>query len=81
VRTTLTLDDDVAVKLEAERRRRGTSFKETLNAVLRRGFEMPPPEELATTFRVESRPMGLRPGLRLDDIGGLIEELDGPARR
>jgi len=30
---------------------------------------------------VEARPMGLRPGFDLDDIGGLLDVLDGPTRR
>lgn len=39
MRTTITLDEDVAEKLHTEmRRRRATNFKETLNDVLRRGL-------------------------------------------
>ncbi len=38
MRTTLTLDDDVAQKLEAVAKRDGTSFKETVNTLLRRGL-------------------------------------------
>ena len=41
LRTTLTLDEDVAAKLREETRRRNTSFKETVNACLRRGLEAP----------------------------------------
>lgn len=81
MRTTITLDDDVAAKLEAERARRGATFKEIVNATLRRGLEAPPPEELATPFQIEARPMGLRAGVQLDDIAGLLDTLDGPTRR
>ena len=39
MRTTITLDDDVAEKLQAKmRRRRTNNFKETVNDVLRRGL-------------------------------------------
>ena len=38
MRTTLTLDDDVAAKLRAEARKSGRSFKETVNQVLRLGL-------------------------------------------
>lgn len=39
MRRTITLDKDVAEKLQAEmRRRRSTNFKETVNDVLRRGL-------------------------------------------
>ena len=81
MRTTLTLDDDVAAKLRAETQRRNRSFKETVNACLRRGLEAPTDEELARPFTVEPRRMGLRAELDLDDVGGLLDLLDGPTRR
>jgi hypothetical protein len=81
MRTTLTLDDDVAAKLEAEMRRAGTGLKQTVNALLRRGLEAPQADQLATPFRVEARDLGLRPGVQLDDIAGLLDALDGPVCR
>ncbi len=38
MRTTLTLDDDVAVQIERLRRERDASLKEIVNEVLRRGL-------------------------------------------
>ena len=38
MRTTLTLDDDVAVALERVREQRGASLKELVNEALRRGL-------------------------------------------
>jgi hypothetical protein len=81
MRTTLTLDDDVAAKLKSEMQHQGSTFKETVNHFLRRGLEAPRPEALARPFRVEPRSLGLRPGVQLDDISGLLDALDGPARR
>ena len=81
MRTTLTLDNDVAAKVRDEMGRTGTTMKEIVNHTLRRGFEAPVEEDLAVPFRVEARPMGLRPGFDLDDISGLLDVLDGPARR
>ena len=81
MRTTLSLDDDVAAKLHEETRRRKTSFKAVVNACLRRGLEAPSEEELAAPFSVEPRRLGLRTGFDLDDIGGLLDLLDGPVRR
>lgn len=96
MRMTLTLDDDVAAKVRDEMVRTGTTVKEVVNRTLRRGFEAhgeekrrtpllarrrPGPRQLAAAFTVEARPMGLRPGLDLDDVGGLLDVLDGPARR
>ena len=52
-----------------------------VNDCLRRGLEAPSEAELAAPFSVEPRPMGLRAGLDLDDIGGLLELLDGRVRR
>lgn len=81
MRTTLTLDDDVAAKVRDEMSRTGTTMKRIVNVTLRRGFEAPGEEELAAPFKVKARPMGVRPGLDLDDISGLLDVLDGPARR
>lgn len=81
MRTTLTLDEDVAAKLREEMAKSGTTFKETVNVVLRRGLEAPTEKELARPFRIEARSMGLRPGLQLDDVAGLLDLLDGAARR
>ena len=81
MRTTLTLDDDVAAKVRHEMSRTGATMKQIVNFTLRRGFEAPSEEERSVPFKVEARPMGLRPGFDLDDISGLLDVLDGPARR
>jgi hypothetical protein len=39
MRTTLTIDDDVAIRLERMRDERGESFKSVVNEVLRRGLK------------------------------------------
>ena len=80
-RTTLTLDDDVAAKLDAECRRSGRSFKQTVNSCLRRALTEPARRPDAKPFRVDARDMGLRPGLDLDNIEELLDQIDGPDRR
>ena len=45
MRTTLTLDDDVAVHVRQLMRERGTGFEETLNDLLRRGLRSSDPLE------------------------------------
>lgn len=83
MRTTLTLDDDVSIRLKAEVRRSGKPFKEVVNECLRlalatRRRERPtePP------FEVRPRDLGaLRPGLSLDNIGDLLEAVEGPLHR
>jgi len=81
MRTTLTLDEDNATKLRDEMARTGRSLKETVNECLRRGFESPTEDDLATRFTVRPRAMGVRPGYDLDDVGGLLDLLDGEAQR
>ena len=54
-------------------------MKNALNKLLRRGFESRGEEELAASFTVKARSMGVRAGFDVDDIGGLLDLLDGPA--
>jgi len=81
MRTTITLDKDVTDKLKAEMRRSGKSFKETVNEFLRTGLAMR--QELKTTdrFKVQPRSIGVVPGLNYDNIGELLEQLDGPLHK
>ncbi len=74
----MTLDDDVAAKLKAEVRRSGNSFRQVVNEMLRRGIASPPPAALAKPFPIFVRDLGLRPGLSYDNIGELLEQIEGP---
>jgi hypothetical protein len=62
-------------------RRRGKSFKQTVNEVLRLGLSAPRAMKPAKPFTVRARALGVRPGLDYDNIAGLLEELEGPAHR
>ena len=77
-RTTLTLDDDVAAGLQREASRRGVPFRVVVNQAIRAGLEAP--RVRSTTFRVEARSLGLRGGIDLDDVEGLLDVLDGADR-
>ena len=82
MRTTLTLDDDVAAKLAAEVRRHGKPFREVVNETLRRGLATRRSPASRPHFRVDARDVGaLRPGLSLDNLADLIERIDGPLHR
>ena len=81
VRTTLTLDEDVIAKLKAEVRRRGQSFKVVVNEVLRAGLETRRQSAKIASFKVRAREMGLRQGLDYDNIGELLERIEGPSHR
>jgi hypothetical protein len=76
-RTTITLDDDVFAKVRAEMRRTGGSFKETVNSLLRRAAEKRKAEP-RKPFKVEARDLGTYPGLNYDNIGELLQQLEGP---
>ncbi len=79
-RTTLTLDDDVRAKLDAEMRKTGKSFKETVNETLRSGL-LARQKSVSKPFKVRAKPMGLKPGYNLDKTWELIEEIEGPYYR
>ena len=82
MRTTLTLDDDVAAKLQAEARRAGLPFREVVNETLRRGLATRRAAPARQPFKVNARDLGeLRPGLSLDNVAELIEQVEGPLSR
>jgi hypothetical protein len=74
MRTTVTLDPDVAAKLRAVARERGISFKEALNASVRAGLGTTP--GTPKRYRVPARPLGLREGVDLDKAMRLAGELE-----
>lgn len=81
MRTTLTLDEDVAARLKATARRTGRAFRDVVNETLRRGLMVARPEQ-RRPFRVKTRSLGgLRPGLDLDNIGELLDRVEGPQHR
>jgi hypothetical protein len=77
MRTTVTLDPDVAAKVKAEMRRTGDSFKEVINRLARKGAEARA-KQSDGTFVVSAYPMGEKPGLNFDNFGELLEQLEGP---
>jgi hypothetical protein len=78
-RTTLTLDDDVASSLQEEARRRGRPFRQVVNDAIRAGLD--PSARQGRRLRVRPRDLGLRDGIELDDITGLLEAVEGPEHR
>jgi hypothetical protein len=80
VRTTLTLDDDVAAKLRAEARKSGEPFKQIVNRVLRTGLDIRVRAASIPPFKVKARPWGNK-GFNYDKVWELIEQLEGPYYR
>jgi predicted transcriptional regulator len=79
-RTTLTLEDDVVERIDAEARRTGRSVKAVVNEALRTGLA-DRGEPARHPFTVKARSMGLRHDVDLDDVEGLLERLEGIDRR
>ena len=82
MRTTLTLDDDVAAKLRAESRRAGRPFREVVNETLRRGLTSQRGTTRREAFKVTARDLGeMKPGISLDNIAEVIEQVEGSLHR
>jgi hypothetical protein len=74
MRTTVTLDQDVAATLRQTARERGVSFKAALNDAVRAGIGGA--GHSARPYHVPSRPMGVRKDVDLDHAGRLLGELE-----
>jgi hypothetical protein len=74
MRTTVTLDPDVAEQLKAIARRRNVSFKVALNDAVRGGLAAG--RGGSRPYKVPERPMGLRPGIDLTKALQLAGELE-----
>ena len=77
MRTTLTLDPDVAAMAKKGAAKLRKPFKEIINAALRVGLDeiLSPPA--ARPYRTKARPMGLRRGFSYDNISELIASAEG----
>jgi hypothetical protein len=80
VRTTLTINDDVANLLKKEMRQSGDSFKETVNRYLRLGLTASKGQN-RKPFVVKPFTLGLPPGMSYDKVSELLEILEGPEHK
>jgi hypothetical protein len=74
MRTTVTLDDDVAAKLKQTARERGVSFKAVLNDAVRDGLNGQ--ARSARRYRMPTYRMDVRKGVNLDKALRLAGELE-----
>jgi hypothetical protein len=79
MRTTLTLDPDVARLLEEEAHRQRKPFKQVVNESIRRGLAARPREGALPPFRVEPHRTTLRPGLDPRALNRLADDLEEEA--
>jgi hypothetical protein len=75
MRTTVTLDDDVAALIESERARTGESFRDAVNRLLRRGARAPAPSASPPLPELPGRPV-----LDVTDVSALLAALDDERR-
>jgi hypothetical protein len=78
MRTTVTLDADVAEMLRQATHRNHSTFKKTLNLAVRKGLAGTLAEE-AKPYKVVSRSMGLRVGLDPAGLNKLADDLEAEA--
>lgn len=76
VRTTLTLDRDVADYLRKEMPRTGQGLKATVNEALRRAFRIAGKPPRPPHFEVRPHAFGVKPGIDLDRMNQLVDELE-----
>jgi hypothetical protein len=79
VRTTLTLDPDVATRLNAEASRTDRALKVVVNDALRRGLRLPVKSARIGKFQVKPLRLMFRPGIDADKLNELADELENDA--
>ncbi len=75
MRTTLTLEPDVALKLKRKMAARKLTLKEAVNQALRIGLTAEEHPK-SKPFRVEPHSFGFKPGIDLDKLGQLADQLE-----
>ena len=77
MRTTLTLDDDLAQELHEASRKSGESFKAVVNTALRRGLRIvDKPTPPLPRFEVKARDCGFQPGIDVFRLNQLNDDLE-----
>lgn len=70
----------MAAKLKAAVRRSGKPFRDVVNDTLRRGLAVPRAARIP--FRIQPRSLGgVRPGIQIDNVGDLLEQIEGSRHR
>lgn len=82
MRTTLTLDPDVAIRLDQEKRKRRTSFKAILNEAIRAGLDtMQAPKRRRQPFRTKGFDLGSSLIGSLDNVEEVLSRAEGEGHR
>jgi ribbon-helix-helix CopG family protein len=82
MRTTLTIDDDIAAVLERLRRARDASLKDLVNEALRRGLEdMNSQPKRRKPFRTQSVALGRTRIASIDNVNEALAIAEGEAHK
>jgi hypothetical protein len=76
MRTTLTIDDDVAGILKRHARELGVPFKEVVNRTLRAGLGEHAKPRRRTAPKTIPHAFGFKAGIDLDKLNQLVDELE-----
>ena len=78
MRTTLTIDDDVAAELERLRRSPDRNFRDLVNEALRRGLrEMAAPSKKWKPFRTKTFDCGRLLVDSIDNVWEVLDQIEG----
>jgi len=75
MRTTLTLDDDIARRIKGQLKTSGVSFKDLVNDLLRKGLETSSPGKKAGKFKIKPIELGLKEGFSYDNVSELLDQI------
>ena len=76
MRTTLTIEPDVAQEIRQRMAEKKLSLKQVVNDALRAGLSKTGKKERTTRFVVKPWSLGLKPGIDRDKLGQLLDQLD-----
>ena len=76
MRTTLTLEPDIADRVSREMRRTRKGMKEVVNEALRVGLGRAGKSAPPKPFEVRPHAFGFKPGVDLDRMNQLVDELE-----
>lgn len=76
MRTTLTIEPDVAIEIERRRRASGHSLKRVVNSLLRKGVRAEVETVALPPYRTPTFDLELRPGIDETKLNQLVDELE-----
>ena len=76
VRTTLTIEPDVAIEIDRRRRASGSSLKRVINGLLRKGLRAEAEAPTPSPYRSETFDLQFRPGIDSLKLNQLVDDLE-----